>query len=76
MNLNRLQSFVAVVDAGSLTRAAQTLGVTKAMVSLHLKQLEAELGCALLTRTTRRLALPTSASAFTRIAYNCLATRR
>ena len=57
VNLNRLQSFVAVVDAGSLTHAAQTLGVTKAMVSLHLKQLEAELGCALLTRTTRRLAL-------------------
>jgi len=57
VNLNRLQSFVAVVDAGSLTRAAQTLGLTKAMVSMHLKQLEAELGCALLTRTTRTLAL-------------------
>jgi len=57
VNLNRMQSFVAVVDAGSLTRAAQTLGLTKAMVSLHLKQLEAELGCTLLVRTTRTLVL-------------------
>lgn len=57
VNLNRVQSFVAVVEAGSLTRAAQSLGLTKAMVSMHLKQLEAELGCALLTRTTRTLAL-------------------
>ncbi|ELX09062.1 putative HTH-type transcriptional regulator [Janthinobacterium sp. HH01] len=57
VNLNRMQSFVAVVDAGSLTHAAQTLGLTKAMVSMHLKQLETELRCALLVRTTRRLAL-------------------
>ena len=57
VNLNRMQSFVAVVNAGSLTHAAQTLGLTKAMVSMHLKQLETELRCALLVRTTRRLAL-------------------
>ncbi|MFZ6655619.1 LysR family transcriptional regulator [Undibacterium sp. TJN19] len=57
INLNRIQSFVAVVDAGSLTRAALGLGLSKAMISMHLKQLEAELGCALLTRTTRRLSL-------------------
>ncbi|MES2349578.1 MAG: LysR family transcriptional regulator [Pseudomonadota bacterium] len=57
VNFNRMQAFVAVVEAGSLTHAAQTLGVTKAMISMHLKQLEAELGCALMVRTTRRLAL-------------------
>jgi DNA-binding transcriptional LysR family regulator len=57
VNMNRLQVFVAIVNAGSLTRAAQTLGLTKAMLSMHLKQLEAELGCTLLTRTTRRLVL-------------------
>lgn len=57
VNLNRLLSFVAVVDAGSLTRAAQTLGVTKAMVSQHLKQLEDDLGCTLLIRTTRTITL-------------------
>ncbi len=57
VNLNRLHSFVAVVDAGSLTRAAQTLGVTKAMLSMHLKQLEDDLGCTLLIRTTRTITL-------------------
>lgn len=57
VNLNRVQAFVAIVDAGSVTRAAETLGLTKAMVSMHLKQLETDLGCTLLTRTTRRLVL-------------------
>ena len=33
MNLNRLAYFAAVVDAGSFTRAAERLGITKAVVS-------------------------------------------
>lgn len=57
ISFSRMQSFVAVVDTGSLTHAAQTLGVTKAMVSMHLKQLEADLGSMLMVRTTRTLAL-------------------
>jgi DNA-binding transcriptional LysR family regulator len=44
VNFNRLVSFVAIIHAGSFTRAAQTLGITKAMVSADLKRLEAELG--------------------------------
>lgn len=57
MNLNRLAVFAAVVDSGSFTAAAERLGITKAMVSLHVSRLESELGVALLTRTTRRLSL-------------------
>jgi DNA-binding transcriptional LysR family regulator len=57
INLNRLSTLVAVVEAGSFSKAAVILGQTKAMVSFNIKQLEAELGVALLTRTTRRLAL-------------------
>jgi len=57
LNMNRIQAFVAIVETGSLTRAAASLGVTKAMLSVNLKQLEAELGVSLLTRTTRRIAL-------------------
>jgi DNA-binding transcriptional LysR family regulator len=60
VNLHRLEVFAAVVERGSFTRAAEQLGLTKAMVSMHMKQLEAEVGAALLTRTTRRVA-PTDA---------------
>lgn len=64
INLNRLGMFVAVVEAGSFTAAADTLGTTKAVVSFNLKQLEQELGVALLTRSTRRLALTEAGEGF------------
>ena len=54
-NLNRLAYFVAVVDAGSFTRAAEYLGITKAVVSQQVAKLEQEVGTTLLVRTTRRL---------------------
>ena len=56
INMQRLEMFVAVVEAGSFTGAAQTLGLTKAVVSFNIKQLEKELGVSLLTRSTRRVA--------------------
>lgn len=55
LNLQRIEIFIAVVDAGSFTGAARTLGLTKAVVSVNIKQLEAELAVALLTRSTRRV---------------------
>lgn len=64
INLNRLGMFVAVVEAGSFTAAADTLGTTKAVLSFNLKQLEQELGVALLTRSTRRLALTEAGEGF------------
>lgn len=64
INLNRLGMFVAVVEAGSFTAAADTLGTTKAVVSFNVKQLEQELGVALLTRSTRRLALTEAGEGF------------
>ena len=57
ISLDRLGIFIAIVDAGSLTGAAAVLGQSKAVVSFNLKQLEAELGVSLLTRSTRSLAL-------------------
>jgi DNA-binding transcriptional LysR family regulator len=54
-NLNRLAYFVAVVDAGSFTKAAASLGITKAVVSQQVARLEQEVGATLLLRTTRRL---------------------
>ncbi|MFH1806435.1 MAG: LysR family transcriptional regulator [Pseudomonadota bacterium] len=55
MNLNRLAYFAAVVDTGSFTRAAERLGITKAVVSQQVAQLEREIGTTLLVRTTRRV---------------------
>ena len=54
LNLNRLVVFAAVVEAGSLSAAAQRLGMAKTMVSAHLQRLEAEVGATLIVRTTRR----------------------
>jgi DNA-binding transcriptional LysR family regulator len=53
MNLNRLAYFAAVVDAGSFTSAATSLGITKAVVSQQVAKLEEEVGTTLLLRTTR-----------------------
>lgn len=55
MNLNRLAYFTAVVDTGSFTRAAERLGITKAVVSQQVAQLERDLGTSLLVRTTRQV---------------------
>ncbi|HQT64013.1 MAG: LysR family transcriptional regulator [Acidocella sp. 20-57-95] len=55
LNLNRLAYFTTVIEAGSITSAAERLGVTKAVVSHQLSQLESELGVTLILRSTRRL---------------------
>ena len=52
-----MQTFGAVVDAGSFVKAADVLGLSKAAVSRHVGDLEARLGVRLLHRTTRRLSL-------------------
>lgn len=48
---------LTVVESGSFTRAAERLGVSKALVSKQVQALEAALGVKLLHRTTRRIAL-------------------
>jgi DNA-binding transcriptional LysR family regulator len=55
VNFNRLAYFAAVVDAGSFTKAAERLGITKTVVSQQVARLEEELRCTLLSRTTRRV---------------------
>ena len=55
INLNRLAYFAAVVDAGSFTKAADRLGITKTVVSQQVARLEAELKTSLLVRTTRKV---------------------
>jgi DNA-binding transcriptional LysR family regulator len=52
-----MQTFAAVVDAGSFVKAAEALAMSKAAVSRYVGELEARLGVRLLHRTTRRLSL-------------------
>lgn len=54
LDFNKIASFVRVVDAGSITRAAQFLHQPKSRVSRNIAALERELGIALLYRTTRQ----------------------
>lgn len=58
--LHDYEAFIAVVDAGNLTRAAARLRRSLQSVSRSLTALEAELGVVLIRRTTRR-AQPTEA---------------
>ena len=57
MNPQRLTLFSAIVQAGSISKAAATLGMGKSVVSRQLAKLEDELGARLIQRSTRRLTL-------------------
>ena len=62
--LDEMQAFIAVIDSGSITAAAEQLGQTTSGVSRALGRLEEKLGTTLLTRTTRRLQLTEEGDAF------------
>lgn len=57
MELKNLRTFQAVVDQGSYQKAAEYLGYTQSTVTVHIQQLEEELGIPLLQRVGRRMAL-------------------
>src|SRR5580765_1292206 len=50
LDFRRMRHLVAAVDEGSLTIAAQTLGISQPALSMSVKSLEQELGVTLLTR--------------------------
>lgn len=57
MELRHLRAFRAVARAASFTRAAEQLHYAQSSITEQVQALEAELGCALLARGGRRLAL-------------------
>jgi DNA-binding transcriptional LysR family regulator len=59
-----LQAFVAVVETGSFTAAAERLDMAKSAVSRRMASLEEGLGVQLLQRTTRRLNLTDTGRSF------------
>lgn len=53
MNLRQLRYFVRVVDTGSMTRAAEQLHVAQTALGMQIRQIEEDLGVALLVRHSR-----------------------
>lgn len=63
-DLNALATFVAVVDARSFTLAAERCGISKALVSRQVQELEHSLGVRLLNRSTRKIGLTQAGERF------------
>ena len=55
--LAAMKAFVAVADAGQFSLASERLGLSRAMASKQVMDLEAHLGLRLLNRTTRKVSL-------------------
>jgi LysR family nitrogen assimilation transcriptional regulator len=62
MNIRQLKYFVKVVEAGNMTRAAESLFVAQPALGMQIRQLEEDLGVALLVRHSRGVE-PTAAGA-------------
>jgi DNA-binding transcriptional LysR family regulator len=72
MSLQRLQVFVAVVDHGGFSAAAEYLDLGQPTVSFHVKALERLLGTSLLTYRERRVHLTAEGEALYRFASTLL----
>ena len=57
MELRLLRTFKAVADAGSFTQAASRIHLSQAAVSVHMRQLEQEIGAPLFLRVNKKLYL-------------------
>jgi DNA-binding transcriptional LysR family regulator len=61
---DEMTSFVRVVEAGSISKAAEQMGMAKSGVSRRLADLETRLGVSLMHRTTRRSHLTDAGRAY------------
>jgi len=68
-----MQAFVRVVEAGSFTKAAATLHMSKTTVTQLVQQLEARLRVKLLNRTTRKVNVTADGAAYYERAVRLLA---
>ena len=53
LDTDQLRSFLAIVDSGSFTKAAERVHKTQSAVSMHIRRLEEQLGCALFVKHGR-----------------------
>src|SRR6185369_7580300 len=63
MHIHHLRHFLAIAEAGSLTRAAEGLGLAQPALSQSIKKMETELGVRLFERTQRGATLTTAGDA-------------
>jgi DNA-binding transcriptional LysR family regulator len=68
MNLEYLNTFIEVVKAGNLSKAAKKLYITQPTVTFQIKRLEEELGYRLIERNSRNFLLTTNGKRFFRFA--------
>jgi DNA-binding transcriptional LysR family regulator len=52
-----MKVFQQIIDTGSFIAASEKLGISKAMTSTHIRNLEDELGVRLINRTSRKISL-------------------
>lgn len=57
LDTDQLRSFIAIVDTGSFTRAAERVSKTQSAVSMHIKRLEERLGKSLFHKNGRGVRL-------------------
>ncbi len=57
LDTDQLRSFVAIVDTGSFTRAAERVNKTQSAVSMHIRRLEEQLGRSLFNKHGRGVRL-------------------
>ena len=57
LDTDQLRSFLAIVDTGSFTRAAERVHKTQSAVSMHMRRLEEQLGCELFLKHGRGVRL-------------------
>ena len=57
MELRQLRYFVTIVNEGNFSKAAKALNLSQPPLSMQIRQLEEELGCVLLERSTRSVRL-------------------
>jgi len=74
MELRHLRYFVAVAESGSMTRAAQRLGIQQPPLGQQIRALEDELKVQLFTRAPKRIALSVAGQVFLEEARHILAS--
>ncbi|TFY93645.1 LysR family transcriptional regulator [Pseudomonas nabeulensis] len=76
MNLRRIECFLAIVDAGTVTAAAAALHVAQPALSRQVQTLESELGLQLFTHQRNRLQLTPAGHELVGLARHLLDTAR